>query len=155
MTTILIMPRAKKAPPKPPVRKKLAAPPKPDTGRQQVKAARQQVKAARQTVKRATRPEAPRIDELAPTQPLATVKARFSEMVERVSAYRDRITVTKNGVPVAVLLSADDFESLVETIEILSDAEAMAEIAQGRADIERGDVVTGEELARRYGVAHR
>ena len=92
----------------------------------------------------------PDIDELASTLPLATVKARLSEMVDRVNAYRDRITITRNGVPVAVLLSNDDFEALEETIDIMSDPEAMAEITASKADIERGDVITGDELRRMF-----
>ncbi len=111
--------------------------------------------AVKRPASRSAAPSEPEVTELAATQPLSLVKARFSEMVERVNAYQDRITVTKNGVPVAVLLSADDFESLVETIEILTDPEAMAQIAEGQADVERGDVVTGEELARRYGLELR
>src|SRR4051794_32433511 len=46
----------------------------------------------------------PNINDLAATQPLATVKARLSEFVERVHKYRERITITRNGVPVAVLV---------------------------------------------------
>ena len=78
----------------------------------------------------------PRIDiyDLASTQPLALVKARFSEMVDRVDSTRDRITITRNGVPIAVLLSNDDFESLIETIDILGDPETMAAIESAKAE---------------------
>ena len=40
--------------------------------------------------------------------PLAEVKAKFSEMVDRVEQQHDRITVTRNGRPAAVLMSADE-----------------------------------------------
>jgi prevent-host-death family protein len=89
----------------------------------------------------------PDIDELASTQPLAVVKARFSEMVDRTNAFQDRITITRNGVPVAVLLSADDFEALIETIDILSDPQAMAAIEEARA--EKGGM-SEEEVRHRY-----
>lgn len=40
--------------------------------------------------------------------------------------------ITDRGRPVAVVLSHDEYESLVETINILSDDEAMAAIAEGQ-----------------------
>ena len=57
----------------------------------------------------------------------------------------ERVLITKNGRPAAVLIAPEDLESLVETIEILSDPEAMAAIrdAQGGA----GEVTSGEEMA--------
>jgi antitoxin YefM len=53
--------------------------------------------------------------------PLAEVKAKFSEMVDRVEQQHDRITVTRNGRPAAVLMSADDLAALEDTLELLSD----------------------------------
>jgi antitoxin YefM len=90
----------------------------------------------------------PPIDDLAAVQPLVTVKARFSEFVDRVNAYRDRITITRNGVPVAVLLGADDFEALEATIDLLSDPEAMAALEASKADIVAGRVLDADELRR-------
>ena len=44
------------------------------------------------------------------TLPLATVKARFSELVDRVARQQDRVIVTRNGQPAVVLVSTDDLE---------------------------------------------
>ena len=87
------------------------------------------------------------VNDLASTQPLATVKARFSEIVDRVDSIRDRITVTRNGVPVAVLVSYDDFESMVETIDILSDVDAMTAIREAQ---EETGGIDEDEVRRRY-----
>ena len=62
------------------------------------------------------------------TLPLATVKARFSEIVDRVARQQDRVIVTRNGQPAAVLVSTDDLESLEETLAIMSDRSLMAQI---------------------------
>ena len=72
---------------------------------------------------------------------LATVKAQLSAFVESVHGTHERVVITRNGEPVAVLISPEDLESLEETIAILSDPEAMAEINEARAAIDRGDVV--------------
>ena len=48
------------------------------------------------------------------TQSLAAVKAQFSQVIDEVSGSHERVTITKNGSPVAVLLAVEDYESLVE-----------------------------------------
>lgn len=71
---------------------------------------------------------------------LARVKAGLSAYVESVQRTHERVTITKNGEPAAVLISCAELESLEETIALLADAAAMAEIAQGEAEISRGEV---------------
>ncbi len=84
------------------------------------------------------------------SQSLATVKAKLSEMVDRVEYTHDRIVVTRNGKPAAVLISPEELASLEETLELLSDPVAMAELTASRRAYEAGDVVTGDELRERY-----
>ncbi len=80
------------------------------------------------------------------TLPLSEVKAKLSEVVDEVATTQERVTVTRNGRPVAVVLSTDDLEAIEETLAILSDPAAMREIQQGRAAIASGDVVTKDEI---------
>lgn len=84
------------------------------------------------------------------TLSLAHVKAKFSEMVDRVEQTHDRITVTRNGRPAAVLISPDELASLEDTLELLSDPQAMTELRESRAAYEAGDFVTGDELRASY-----
>lgn len=86
------------------------------------------------------------------TLPLASVKARFSEMVDRVERTHDRIVVTRNGRPAAVMISPDELASLEDTLELLSDPAAMDEIAGARRAHAAGEYVTGEELRARFPV---
>ena len=83
------------------------------------------------------------------TLPLSTVKARLSELVDRVESEDDRIVVTRNGRPAAVLVSTDDLESLEETLSVLSDRELMRKIREGDRAAERGELVSLDELKRR------
>ena len=80
------------------------------------------------------------------TLPLSEVKAKLSEVVDEVVTTQERVTVTRNGRPVAVVLSTDDLEAIEETLAILSDPAAMREIQHGRAAIANGDVVTKDEI---------
>ena len=75
------------------------------------------------------------------THSLAHVKARLSAYVDEVEATHERVVITRNGTPAAVLISPDDLASLEETVLLLSDPEAMAEIAEARSAIAAGNVI--------------
>jgi antitoxin YefM len=82
------------------------------------------------------------------TEPLRTVKDRLSEFVERVQREHDRVTITKNGTPAAVLISTEDLEALEETIEILGDRKAVKELREAELAVAAGDVVRGVDAVR-------
>jgi antitoxin YefM len=63
--------------------------------------------------------------------PLSEVKMKLSRLVEEVAALDEEITITKNGKPVAIIVSPDEFDSWKETLAIRADAELMAEIRRG------------------------
>ncbi len=84
------------------------------------------------------------------TLSLASVKSRFSEMVDRVEMTHDRIVVTRNGKPAAVLISAEELASLEDTLELMADNQALREIAESKAAYAAGDFVTGVELRKRF-----
>src|SRR5215831_1993841 len=77
--------------------------------------------------------------------PLSEAKARLSELARRVRQQHERITLTRNGEPEAVLLSVDDLEGLEMTLEILGDSDAVARISESLAALERGEA--GADLA--------
>lgn len=82
--------------------------------------------------------------------PLSTVKSKLSEMVDRVEHTHDRIVVTRRGKSAAVLISPEELASLEDTLELLSDPDAMASIAESRSTYADGDYVTGDELLNRF-----
>ena len=65
------------------------------------------------------------------TLPLSEAKSRLSSLVEQVRALDDQVTITRNGRPAAVLVSAEEFERWKETIEVRGDAALMKEIRAG------------------------
>ncbi len=84
------------------------------------------------------------------TLPLAEVKKRLSEMVDRVEQHHDRVVLTRRGRPAAVLMSPDDLESLEETLDLLSTPGALEEIRKAQTEIDSGLGVSGEELTATY-----
>jgi antitoxin YefM len=84
-----------------------------------------------------------RILVMSETLPLATVKARFSELVDRVARQQDRVIVTRNGQPAVVLVSTDDLERLEETLAVMSDRSLAAQIRESKKAVARGDEGAG------------
>jgi prevent-host-death family protein len=78
--------------------------------------------------------------------PLSEVKAKLSEVVDEIDTTHERVTVTRNGRPVVVLVSADDLEAIEETVAILSDPAAVEQIEKGMAAIAAGDVASKDEI---------
>jgi antitoxin YefM len=65
-------------------------------------------------------------------------KAHLSEIVDRTSREHERFIVTRNGVPVAVLVSPDDLEALEETVNILEDKALLDSIRTSRREASEG-----------------
>jgi prevent-host-death family protein len=82
------------------------------------------------------------------TDSLRNVKDRFSEFVDRVEREHERVVVTRNGRPAAILMSPDDLASLEETLELLGDSEAIRDLVEAEAAVAAGDVVRGVDAVR-------
>ena len=82
------------------------------------------------------------------TEALRTVKDRFSEFVDRVEREHERVVVTRNGRPAAVLMSHEDLENLEETLAVLGDTDAVRKLRAGQQALATGDSVRGGDAVR-------
>lgn len=82
------------------------------------------------------------------TEPLRAVRDHLSEIVDRVEREHDRVVITRNGRDAAVLMSAADLAELEETLSVLSDPAALADIREADAAYASGEVVRGTEAVR-------
>lgn len=89
------------------------------------------------------------------TVPLSEAKDRLSALVEEADATHEIVQITRHGRPAAVLMSADDLESLQETIYWLSQPGTREDLAQAQQDLEEGRTISGEELRARFGLPPR
>jgi prevent-host-death family protein len=80
------------------------------------------------------------------TVPVAEARQNFSALVDEAVATHQRVLVTRNGVPVVWMIADEDFESIMETLDVLADAAAMQDIAQSRVDAAAGRYVTAAEM---------
>lgn len=68
---------------------------------------------------------------------------------------RDRVVITKNGAPAAVLIGVDEWESIQETLFWLSQPGIRETLAEAEAEIAQG-TLTGEDAVRaEFGVPPR
>ncbi len=69
---------------------------------------------------------------------LKDARSRFSKIVDKVDRLSDRYVVTKNGSPKAVVMSAEEFESWTETLELLANPKAVKALEQGLKEARAG-----------------
>lgn len=93
------------------------------------------------------------------TIPITEAKARIAELADRVAREHDHFTITRNGRADVMLISVAEYESMQETLDLLSDEEALADLRRSRAEFSDGDTFTVDEvraeLERRRGSAAR
>jgi prevent-host-death family protein len=89
------------------------------------------------------------------TLPLAEVRANLSKLVDEAVRTHERIEVTRQGRRAAVILSADDYDSIMETLAILSDPELMHGIREAEAQAEAGQVYSLDEVTEEMRAAGR
>lgn len=78
--------------------------------------------------------------------PITKAKNDLLRVIRRVEKEDSTIAVTKNGVPAAVILSMNRFEGLLETLEILSDAETLKSLRKAIRQARKGQWVRHEEV---------
>lgn len=92
------------------------------------------------------------------TIPVTEAKARIAELADRVAREHDHFTITRNGRADVMLISIAEYESMQETLDILSDEETLADLRQSREDFASGDTfdagrVHAELKQRRSGIS--
>ena len=82
------------------------------------------------------------------TLPLSEAKDRLSRIVDEVADRDERVMITRNGRPAAVMMSPSEFDSLLATLDLLSDPEIMAQMARSKRAMRRAPRYTIDELFR-------
>jgi len=69
---------------------------------------------------------------------ISDARANLPDLVTKVSDTLGRVTITVNGQPKAILVSAEELESLEETAEILAVPGAKKSILEGLKEAKKG-----------------
>ena len=90
------------------------------------------------------------------TVPVTEAKQRFTEIVKGVEDCFDRYLVTKNGKDAAIVMSAKEYESLLETLDVLSSKKEMRALLEGTSQSQRRErVALDQYLAQKKRPANR
>ena len=86
------------------------------------------------------------------TLPVTEARKQLFNILEDVSTPGVYYTITEKGIPKAVILSADEFDSILETIEILQDKKLLADIKKAEEEYKRGEYYTWDEVKKESGL---
>lgn len=88
------------------------------------------------------------------TEEITMVDARreLTRLPERLDARPATVAVTRRGKPVLAIMTWEDYEAILETLEILSDEEAMDQLRQSIREVREGKAVPWEEARTRLGL---
>jgi len=81
------------------------------------------------------------------TLPIADARAQLSKLVDDASSTHERFEITKNGRRAAVLMGADDYDAMRETIAVLSDSDLLLAHEVGVRELATDDAVNADQLA--------
>ena len=87
------------------------------------------------------------------TQTLTVAKAKqdFTRLVTNTQKKKNKYVITMDGAPAAMLVPTDEYESMKETYEILSDKKLVKDLKRAEKDIENGKFITLEQLKKELG----
>ena len=79
----------------------------------------------------------------------SSAKEQFLSLLRKSHDFGEKYTITHNGQPYAILMSTDEYEGLLETLEILQDKRLTKKILKSMDDIKAGRVYSFEEVVGR------
>jgi prevent-host-death family protein len=74
--------------------------------------------------------------------PVTEAKRDLLPIVKQIAVTGESVLINRKGKPAAVLLSFDEYESLQETLEILSDSKMMSVIRKSIKELDLGQWVS-------------
>lgn len=80
---------------------------------------------------------------------LKELRPGLPAVIRGIDTRLDRYIITKRGKPVVVMMSIDDYEGFLETMEILTDRDAVKRIKRSREEIRKGKTISLEALRRK------
>lgn len=86
---------------------------------------------------------------------VSKARDRLNELVDAVSVTKEQVTITKNGSPAAVLIGADEWESLQETLFWLSKPGILDDVAAARRELTAGVLYDEGQIRAEFGAPHR
>ncbi|MFO1519205.1 MAG: type II toxin-antitoxin system prevent-host-death family antitoxin [bacterium] len=78
--------------------------------------------------------------------PVTTVKKDLLKLLKKVQEQGDSFVITKDGKAAGVLMSTDEYEGLVETLEVLSDKKLLKRLQKAEQDFQKNRTYTHDQV---------
>lgn len=89
---------------------------------------------------------------MAKVLPFTEARTHLTELLDEIENVHEHVVITRNGRPAAVVMSHAEYDSLMETLEILDDAQLMADLAASEKDVAAGRLIPWKEVKRNLGL---
>ena len=88
------------------------------------------------------------------TKEITTVDARreLTKLPEKLGAHPATVAVTRRGKPVLAIMTWEDYQAILETLEILSDDKAVERLRRSIREVKEGKAIPWKEAKARLGV---
>ena len=85
---------------------------------------------------------------------MVEARRRLTNLPEEMAKHPEMgvVKITRRGKPVLAVMSWELYESVSETLEIMSDPEMMAAVSQGAQDLEQGNIHRWEKVKNEFGL---
>ena len=84
--------------------------------------------------------------------PITEVRDELTSLPEQLTHTHETVTVTRRGKPVLAILPWEEYETLVETLDVLSDPELMATLRQSLKEVKQGKLIPWEQAKKKLGL---
>jgi antitoxin YefM len=78
--------------------------------------------------------------------PFSEARANLTELLDDVVDKQEHVLITRNGRPSAVVLSAAEYESLEETLDILQDKDLVEALRKSEDDVRAARLTSLDDL---------
>ena len=82
---------------------------------------------------------------------ISETRRKITSLEDELS-YEDTISVTNHGKEIFALLRWDTYESIAETLEIISDEESFADLKKGIQQVHNGELIDFEDFKKNLNV---
>ena len=81
--------------------------------------------------------------------PITEARDELTSLPGKLSHTHETLTVTRRGKPVLAILAWDEYEALVETLEVMSDDRLMTSLRQSIREAKQGKLIPWEDVKRK------
>ncbi|MEX2599796.1 MAG: type II toxin-antitoxin system Phd/YefM family antitoxin [Dehalococcoidia bacterium] len=82
---------------------------------------------------------------------MVDVRRDLTKLPERLEAHPATVAVTRRGKPVLAIMTWDDYEAIMETLAVLNDEDAVAQLRRSIQEVREGKTIPWEEAKARLG----